>query len=78
MGEWGTWSSCTDSCSARDGTGDQTRTRSPDVNALNGGVDCTDPTSEDQSCDTVCPGKNALCGCLVSRDFMAEPQFQNS
>ena len=60
MGTWGVWSTCDDSCSARDGTGNQVRERSPDRPVANGGADCTEATSEEQSCDTVCPGNDAV------------------
>ena len=60
MGTWGGWSTCEDSCSARDGTGNQVRARSPDRAVANGGADCTEDTSEEQSCDTECPGNDAI------------------
>lgn len=49
------WSTCGDSCSARDGSGNQTRTRSPDTIVANGGADCTEEISEDQACTVECP-----------------------
>ena len=55
--QWSGWSSCETSCSARDGTGDQTRTRSPAINAANDGIECAEDTSEDQACTVECPGK---------------------
>ena len=56
MGEWGSWTSCGTSCSARDGSGTQVRTRSPNIYAAHGGADCTEDTQEDRDCSNVCPG----------------------
>ena len=72
------WSTCGDSCSARDGSGNQTRTRSPDTIVANGGADCTEETSEDQACTVECPGKNVLFVFVGSHDLISEPQFPNS
>ena len=57
LGEWGDWSECGTSCSACDGTGNQVRARSPVTNAENGGIDCSDPTSDEQACTEECPGE---------------------
>ena len=56
MGTWGSWESCGTSCRARDGTGVQTRTRSPNLYAANNGADCTESTSDNRACSVVCPG----------------------
>ena len=58
MGTWGHWASCGTACRARDGSGSQTRTRSPNMNAANGGAHCTENTSEGRACSVVCPGKS--------------------
>ena len=56
---WSDWSTCEASCSARDGRGNQTRTRSPIINVANNGTECPDVT-EGQACTFECPGKNVL------------------
>ena len=56
-GDWQVWSSCGDSCSAADGTGDQTRTRTS-TPAENSGTACVAADGSDtQSCSVDCPGK---------------------
>ena len=55
---WSSWTSCGSSCNARDGTGDQQRTRSPRRFALNGGTHCTSATERQRrACSAACPGK---------------------
>ena len=58
---WGSWSGCGDSCSSRDGTGEQTRTRDKTREVANGGAECPETNSDDHSCTVECPGKNMLC-----------------
>ena len=56
--DWEMWTTCGDSCSARDGEGSQTRTRVIAIEVLHGGVNCTEPDrNDDQSCSVECPGK---------------------
>ena len=55
---WAAWSSCADSCSAADGTGDQTRSRTDIMDGLHGGDACVIADGSDtQSCGVECPGK---------------------
>ena len=67
-GSWEAWSSCGTDCSAADGTGDQTRTRSSTA-ASNGGTACNANDGTDtQSCSIECPGnKIMLFGNLVTK-----------
>ena len=64
-GTWDAWTSCTDSCAARDGAGDQTRMREIAREAMNEGVECTEPNTDSQSCATVCPGKEMVLFCKI-------------
>ena len=58
-GEWERWSTCSDSCAARDGWGNQTRMREISTEAANDGVPCEAAEgSQTQSCSDECPGKN--------------------
>ena len=43
--DWSRWSRCPISCNARDGTGNQTRTRVPKVKQANGGRNCSVTTA---------------------------------
>ena len=55
---WTSWSSCTDSCAAKDGSGNQERTRASTANTpANNGAACNsaDGTGT-QSCTEECPG----------------------
>ena len=56
---WGQWSSCGDDCSARDGSGQQKRTRVVGTAAVGAGTPCdtTNDGSEDRPCGEECPGK---------------------
>ena len=55
---WDAWSGCGSSCSARDGTGNQTRTRDPRTPPTNSGAACNgDDGTGDQSCSVECPGE---------------------
>ena len=57
---WDAWTSCGDSCSARDGTGDQTRTRTSTAE-MNLGTACVPADgNDDQSCSVECPGKKIM------------------
>ena len=55
---WNPWSSCTDSCAAKDGSGNQERTRASTANTpANNGVACNAADgSGTQSCTEECPG----------------------
>ena len=54
---WDAWSACTDSCSARDGTGVRTRSRVLERQGANGGTMCDEEqTEEEQPCADECPG----------------------
>merc|ERR1712117_211687 len=83
-GVWGDWSSCADSCTARDGTGNQTRTRTPYVYATNGGADCVEPSLENQDCDDECPvdcswsSWTAWGSCSASCDGGTQSRYRNS
>jgi len=84
MGVWGDWSSCADSCPARDGTGNQTRTRTPYVYATNGGADCVEPTSENLACMYNCPvdcswsSWTAWGSCSASCNGGTQGRYRNS
>jgi len=54
---WGPWTSCSESCSAADGTGDQRRTREIGSEAVNDGTPCNAAAdgSETRSCTDACP-----------------------
>ena len=63
-GEWESWSTCGDSCSAADGTGDQTRMREEATAAVNNGAPCNATEAEEtQSCSLECPSKIILFCC---------------
>ena len=63
-GEWESWSTCGDSCSAADGTGDQTRMREVATEAVNNGAPCIAAEAEEtQSCSLECPSKIVLFCC---------------
>ena len=54
-GEFGEWSTCTKTCAG----GDQSRTRSVEVESELGGSPCTGNETETQSCNIQpCPGRN--------------------
>ena len=54
---WNTWADCATACASRDGSGDQTRTRTSTAES-NGGVACVASDGSDtQSCSTECPSK---------------------
>ena len=56
-GMWTPWSSCTDSCAAADGKGNQIRSRES-TEQTNGGTACDLADGRDtQSCYEECPGK---------------------
>ena len=62
-GEWLAWSSCSTSCAAADGSGDQTRTRTSTADEWNGGDACiASDGSDTQSCSVECPGKTKYMG----------------
>ena len=67
-GGWEAWSSCGTTCSAADGTGDQTRTR-PSTGGTNGGTVCNAADGSDtQSCSIECPGNRIIWFCnLVTK-----------
>ena len=55
---WNAWTDCATSCSAADGSGDQTRTRTSTADGWNGGTACiASEGSDTQSCSVECPGK---------------------
>ena len=59
-GGWEAWSSCGTTCSAADGTGDQTRTR-PSTGGTNGGIVCNAADGSDsKSCSVECPGNEII------------------
>ena len=55
---WTSWSSCDNSCAAKDGSGNQERTRTSTANtpAYNGVACNAADGSETQSCSEECPG----------------------
>ena len=54
---WSAWADCATACASRDGSGDQTRTRTSTAES-NGGVACVASDGSDtQSCGAECPGK---------------------
>ena len=54
---WGSYSSCGSSCGARDGSGEQTRSRTSTA-AMNGGTACVGADGSDTlMCFNVCPSK---------------------
>ena len=53
-GTWSTWATCSVTC----GGGNQDRTRTIDVPAANGGLECAGAATESQACNTdACPGE---------------------
>ena len=56
---WGQWSSCGDDCGARDGSGQQTRTRVVETAEVGAGTPCdtANDGSEARPCGDECPGK---------------------
>ena len=56
LNQWGNWSTCGTSCSARNGTGDQERTRSVKRPSANGGTACPTIPAQERSCADFCPG----------------------
>ena len=67
-GIWEAWSSCGTACSAANGTGDQTRTRSS-IAARNGGTCNPADGNDTQSCSTECPGNKIRCFCNLVREL---------
>ena len=57
---WDAWSDCSDSCSARDGTGVRTRSRVLERQGVNGGTECMEQTEEEQPCADECPGNLSM------------------
>jgi len=55
-GPWSQWTTCTVSC----GTGPETRSRSPNSTALNGGQPCTGPSTDTRTCDKGCCPTNCV------------------
>ena len=54
---WNAWADCATACASRDGSGDQTRTRTSTAES-NGGAACVAADGSDtQSCSTECPSK---------------------
>ena len=59
---WGSWTSCSESCSDASGYGDQTRTREIESPEVNDGIPCnaTADGNENQSCMVECPGEKYI------------------
>ena len=56
--EWASWSSCAESCSDRDGSGDQSREREIETQPTGNGAPCDPNDGKDaQSCSVECPSK---------------------
>ena len=65
-GSYGAWTGCTVTC----GGGSQTRTRTVETSAANGGSDCTGDASVTRDCNTsACPVGTSNMGFLIKLDI---------
>ena len=69
--DWENWSTCGRSCRAGDGSGNQTRTREKAREVANGGTECPEDATDDQSCTVECPGNEMMrfCNCMIEMSF---------
>ena len=76
---WDAWSSCDDSCGARDGTGAQTRTREIGIGETDGGTPCNAAVdgTDTQLCSVACPGSIIIQGFWVKEGLSCLPRRGN-